>query len=138
MLAFPLARQNDGHGLRVNGPDKRVGVSCKEGIKPVLALDGACLRPPHTRPRTPQAGKEEERALLIQGEPDRRLARLGVGIFTEGRDRHEAAKFRFEPRAPEGRGGVADIGHGRIANIRRRWEALAHHAKFPHAILSAD
>jgi len=63
-------------------------------------LDGRTLGASHTPPRRPEAGEGEQRPILAQREPDRRLARLGVQVLAERRGGDDASVPVSEPSAP--------------------------------------
>ena len=61
-------------------------------------------------PRRPQAREGKQRPIVVEREPDRRLARLRIGVFAErSRGRH-AAVSRAERSAPVRARHVADVG----------------------------
>ena len=127
-------RQDDRHGLRVDRRDDRVGLCRQEAEQLVLAVNGRALRPAHAMPGRPEAGEGEERPILIQREPDRRLARLGVGIFAKRCRRDDAAAPLAEPSPPVRAFHVADVRYRRAAELRRPGHSPARHDELALAV----
>ena len=81
-------------------------------------------------PGAPDPGEGEQRALLAEREPVRRLWQA-IGIFAKAGRRGEAALSRLQPRPPVWRSDVAHIGHRARRRIGRRRKAPAHHRQLP-------
>ena len=115
-------------------PDDAVRLRGQEGEEPVLLGDPIgvlALRAPHAGPGPPDPREGEERPVLVEGEPDRRLARLRVGVLAERRDRHEAAMGDPEPGPPVRARDIAHIGDRMLAERLGPRHAPAHHREVP-------
>src|SRR5256714_11487028 len=95
----------------------------------MASLDWVCLSSADADPFGPNPRKRDQWSGLIESEPLRRLLRLGVGIFAEGRKWHEATALGGQPSTPVRRIGVADI-RGDAWKLRRVRHAPAHHGQF--------
>src|SRR5271166_1779459 len=102
----------------------------------MLALNRGTFRTSDSAPGRPQAREGEERPVLGEGKPRRRLTRPGVLVLAEGRGRHEAAVLRSQPPAPVRARDVADVGDGLAPILRRSGHAPAGHDEFTFAIHS--
>src|SRR5580700_7987751 len=103
----------------MNCADFGVGFSGQKPEQLVLALHRVGLRPPLPVPNRPETSEDGEWSVLLQREPGRRLARLRIGIFAKGRERHHASVLRFEPGAPVRTLYIADVGDGGAAESGR-------------------
>src|SRR5580704_1664430 len=102
----------------------------------MLALDRRALRPANAAPPRPQPRECEQRPILAQREPRRRLARGRRPIFAERRCWDHAAALRSQPPAPVRARDVADVGDRLAAILRRSGHAPAGHDEFTFAIYS--
>jgi hypothetical protein len=81
-----------------------------------------------------RGSEERERPIFIEREPRRCLARLGVGVFAERIERHDAAMLDIEPRPPMRARGVADVGDRRTTELWGPWHAPTGKHQLAHAI----
>src|SRR5215218_9469135 len=58
-----------------------IDIGIEERIEQPLALDWPRLRAAHSRPWPPDTREGCQRPFLVEREPDRRFARLGIGIL---------------------------------------------------------
>jgi hypothetical protein len=111
-----------------------IGIRGEESKQLVLALNRIGLCATASMPCRPDAGEECQRAIFVEGEPGRRLARLGVGVFAEGVERHDTAMGDIQPGAPMRTGRVADVGDGRTTKLRRSRHAPTGQHELAYAI----
>ena len=102
-----------------------LGAAVRKANSSCSPSTGADFGPRSPAPAPPDAGEGEQRPAFVAGEPHRRLARLRIGVFAEGVDRHEAAVGGREPAPPERARRIAQVGDQRRAGLRRAGHAPA-------------
>jgi hypothetical protein len=121
----------------VNWGNDRVGLGRQEAEQLMLSYDRGALASPRAAPSRPQAGEGEQRPIICQGEPDRRLARPGVLTFAEGRRGHDTTIGEPEPSAPVRARDFADVCERLAAELRRSRHAPTRHDQLALTIRAA-
>jgi hypothetical protein len=100
----------------------------------MLAFDRIRFRAAPSMPCRPYAGEERQRALSIQREPFRCLARFGVGVLAEGIERRDTAMLYTQSGAPVRTACIANVRDRSTTELRRPWHAPSRRLEFPHAV----
>ena len=100
----------------------------------MLAFDRIGFRPAPSVPCRPDAREERERTVFVERKPGWGLARLRVGVFAEGIERHDAALLDIQPGPPMRTGRVAKVGDRRVAKPWWPRHAPARQHELTHAV----
>jgi hypothetical protein len=133
-LDLGIRCQDHGHCFGMDRANFGIRIRGEKSEKLMLALDRICLGAALTVPGGPDTREQRQRPVLTKRKPCRRLARLGVGVFTKRSERHEATAFRFEPAPPVRAFHVANIGDRSAAEGRRSGHPPSRHHQFTHAV----
>jgi hypothetical protein len=123
--------QDDRHRLRMNRRHDGVTLSRQEAEKFVPAFDRALLGPRTPRQKAHRPCEGEDGPILGKGEPSRRLARLGILVFSKRCRRNQATVLLTEPSSPVRAAHVADVRDGCAAVLRRAGHVPARHGERP-------
>ena len=104
---YRLDGRNDGHGLRVDRPDDRVGLGRQEAEKVIRRFAFPDL--PNRRPPRPDAGEKGEWAAIVEREPYRRTGAVRQNLVSSEAGEGDHATTFWMPRAIAASGTISTL-----------------------------